>query len=59
MLFNLDMEVRGLPVGLFLTEGFIGIMMCPTIIETVNKGSEKVRFQFCLVLMVQHICLQF
>ena len=59
MLFNLDMGVRGLPVGLFLTEGIMGILMCPTIIEMVIKGSEKVRLQFCLVLMVHHICLQF
>ena len=38
------------------TEGFWKILMGPIIIEMVIKGSEKVKLQFQVVLMVQKIC---
>ena len=59
MLFNLNMGVWGYPVGLFWTEWFCGILMGPSIIEMVMKGSEKVKLQFWVILMVQKICLPF
>ena len=43
MLFNLNMGVRGFPMGLFLTEGFCGILMGPSITDMVINGSEKVK----------------
>ena len=49
-------EREGSQCFLNWTEGCCGILMGPSIIEMVIKGSVKVKLQFWVVLMVQKIC---
>ena len=56
MLYNLNIGAReGSQWVLNWAEGFLGILMGPSIIEMVIKGSEKIKLAFRVVLMVQKI----